>query len=224
MIGIKHSVAISAAVTLWCAASASGVTLGFEHISAQGGEGANSAFASGVGAQLFVDVTDEGGGQVRFTFRNEGPLQSVIEAVYFDDGTLLGIASVVNSPGETSFTQNGDGPDKVSPGDLPGGETLTIPFETTAEFLADADPSPAFNGVGPEQEVAIIFNLQGGGTFADVLAELDDGRLRIGMHVISMPDGESDAFVNNGVVIPMPAPAALGMAGLAPLALLRRRR
>jgi len=224
MFRIKGSIAIGAAVTLWCASSAAGVTLGFEHISAQGGDAANSAFASGVGAQLFVDVADEGGGQVRFTFRNTGPLQSVIEAVYFDDGTLLGIASVVNTPGETSFTQDGPGPDKATPPDLPGGDSMDDPFVVTASFLADADPAPSDNGVGPDQEVAIIFDLKSGKSFNDVLDDLNDGSLRIGMHVISMPDGESDAFVNNGVVIPLPAPAALGMAGLAPLALLRRRR
>jgi hypothetical protein len=44
-------------------------------------------------AQLTVDVTDPGGGQVLFTFSNSGPDDSSITDVYFDDGSLLDIAS-----------------------------------------------------------------------------------------------------------------------------------
>ena len=67
-------------------------------------------------AQLFVDVTDAGGGQVLFTFSNLGPASSSITDVYFDDGSLLAIALVSNSPG-VDFSQ------LASPANLPGGAT-----------------------------------------------------------------------------------------------------
>jgi len=162
-------------------------------------------------AQIAMDVTDEGGGQVRFTFTNSGPAASSIEGIYFDDGTLLGIASIVSGPG-TSFSQG------ASPPDLPGGNTASPPFVTTAGFLADSDPPTSSNGVGPGETVAIIFDLQAGGTFADVLAELADGRLRAGIHVIAFASGGSESLVN----VPEPGTFVLAVLGFGALAARRR--
>jgi MYXO-CTERM domain-containing protein len=162
-------------------------------------------------AQVAMDVTDEGGGQVRFTFTNSGPAASAIEGIYFDDGTLLGIASIISGPG-TSFSQG------ASPPDLPGGNTASPPFETTAGFLSDSDPPTSGNGVGPGEVVAIIFDLQSGGTFADVLAELADGRLRAGLHVIAFASGGSESLVN----VPEPGTFVLALLGLGALAARRR--
>lgn len=179
-------------------------------------------------AQLFVDVTDIGGGQVLFNFRNTGPEPSVIKGVYFDDGALLSLASVINGTG-VSFTQ--DSIDPVSPPDLPGGNNLLPPFVTTALFLADAD-SPAGtngNGVDPYESVGIVFDLDDDPVvkmYSDVLSDLNNGDLRIGLHVGSFdPDGRdnSEAFVNNGVI---PAPGAILLAGIGIglVGWLRRRR
>jgi hypothetical protein len=50
-------------------------------------------------AQFTVEAFDLGGNQVLFTFNNSGPDASKISEIYFDDGTLLGIASVIDGPG-----------------------------------------------------------------------------------------------------------------------------
>src|SRR5262245_23051793 len=50
-------------------------------------------------AQMTVDVTDPGGNQIAFTFKNAGPAASSITDVYWDDGSLLGIAFITNTPG-----------------------------------------------------------------------------------------------------------------------------
>ena len=85
-------------------------------------------------AQLTVVVTDAGSGQVLFTFLNVGPDASSITDVYFDDGSLLGIASIDNSDSGVSFTE------LARPGNLPSANDASPPFVTTAGFSADSDP------------------------------------------------------------------------------------
>jgi hypothetical protein len=113
---------------------------------------------------------------VLFTFNNEGPLASSICDVYFDDGTLLGIASIINGAG-VAFSN------PATPADLPGGNTASPPFVTTANFPADSDQPVMENGVNPGEELGILFNLQGSHLYANTLAALESGDLRIGLHV-----------------------------------------
>jgi len=167
-------------------------------------------------AQFSVEATDLGGNQVLFTFANSGPSASLITDVYFDDGTLLGIAGLIDADDNYlgSFGDSGvDFSQGASPPNLPGGNT--IGFVTTAGFLADADPPPAFQGVDPGETLGVVFNLQGGGTFIDIVDELTNGDLRIGIHAQAFPGGGSESFVN----FPIPEPGtalllALGLAGL----------
>jgi len=164
-------------------------------------------------AQIAMEVTDEGGGQVRFTVTNTGSDASSVEGIYFDDGTLLGIASIIDGPG-TSFMQG------ATPPDLPGGNMASPPFVTTAGFLADSNPPTSGNGVQPGEWVAIIFDLQAGGTFADIVAELGTGALRAGVHVIAFAGGGSESLVS----VPEPGTAVLVLLGLGALARPRGRR
>jgi hypothetical protein len=144
-----------------------------------------------VSGQLAVEVTDAGAGQVAFTFTNSGPLASSITDVYFDDGTLLGIASVTNGTG-VDFSQG------ASPGELPGGSAIS--FQTTAGFSADSNPPTQPMGVNPGETLTITFNLINGMTFADTIAAIEqatgDGSLRIGLHVQGLSDGQSESYVN----------------------------
>jgi hypothetical protein len=175
----------------------------------------NSATDCATGsAQLAVDVTGgPGGGQVSFTFTNSGPAASSITDIYFDDGTLLGIATITNGSG-VSFSQG------ASPGNLPSGNLATPPFVATSGFTADSDPPAQPNGVNPGETVTITFDLQPGGTLQDVLDELADGTLRIGVHVQGFAYGGSESFVNT----PLPEPGTLALLGVGVLGLGRAGR
>lgn len=175
-------------------------------------------------AQLAVDVTSYSGNQVLFTFTNTGSAQSTISEIYFDDGTLLGISSLIDKDNGVGGDPNVDFSPGGNPPNLPGGNNIFPAFQVTAGFLADADnPAPTW-GVSPGQWLGIVFNLQSGGTYGDVLAELANGDLRIGMHVINFANGGSESFVNNPFVVPLPAAVWLLGSGLLGLGAIGRRR
>lgn len=198
------------------APSASALTLNFSCITNN-----NATDCATAEAQLSVTLSDLGGGQVLFSFANAGPGASSITDVYFDDGTLLGIAGLIDADDNAlgpfgdagvDFTQG------AAPPELPGGNT--IGFVTTAGFLADSDPPAQPNGVNPLETLGVVFNLAGGGTYADILAEIASGELRIGIHVQGFAGGGSESLVN----VPEPGSALLIGLGLATLASRRVRR
>lgn len=150
-------------------------------------------------SQLQVTVSGPAISQALFTFTNVGAASMSLADVHFEDGSLLGIASIVNGAG-VSFSQF------ASPQNLPGGNA--IGFVTTSGFSADSDPPVQPNGVNPGETLGILFNLQAGRTFSDVNSDLASGELRIGVHVQGYSNGGSESFVNLASPVPE-APASL---------------
>jgi hypothetical protein len=216
-------------ITFMCGVVEALPTYSFTHI-VEPGDGLTQQADGDIGeAQLFVELFDLTT-QVEFHFTNTGPAACSITDVYFDNGTLLGIASIDNSSTGVSFSQ------LASPGDLPGGNNLVPPFVTTTGFSADSDPPAQPNGVNPGEYLGIIFDLQLGGIFQNIIDELATGELRIGIHVQGFASTGSEAFVNNGIVngngngnggngkIPAPGAVLLSSIGLGFVSWLRRRK
>ena len=191
-------IGLSVCLMSFAAAQAATTTLGFYCITA------NNAGNCAIGeSQMTVKISDPVPGEVLFHFKNlAGGSASSITDVYFDDGSLLALASVENGP-FVNFSQY------ASPPNLPGGSSINPPFVTTAGFLADSNPPVQPNGVNPGEWLKIKFTLQSFRTYADVISELTDGSLRIGIHVQGFAGGESASFVNN----PVPVPAAVWLFG-----------
>lgn len=152
---------------------------------------------------VLVAAVDDNATQVSFTFYNQGGVQSSITDVYFDDGTLLDMASIDNGSG-VAFSQY------ATPHNLPGGNLINPPFVTTKGFSADSDSPVLANGVNntanSSEWVTITFDLLSRKTLADTIAAFVSGDLRIGLKVQGYANGQSESFVSTSGQHPNPHP------------------
>lgn len=161
---------------------------------------------------LYVEVSNKGADQIDFSFYNESSIDSSIARIYFDDdaGSLLDIANIVGLG--TSFSQS------AAPGNLPGAKLLDPPFEATKELGVSGESPPPENGINPGEWAIITFDLTNGGTFEDVINGLNTGILRIGVHVIDLPNDL------RGSAIAVPEPGTLMLLGTVGLIALTRKK
>lgn len=176
---------------------------------------------------------------IRLAFFNRGPEAMSITAIYIDDGHIVAWAetSAITASAGVSFDQS------ASPGNLPGAENLVPNFGPATEgFFAPSDSNApvSHNGIDNSNEyLELRFQLllDGSGDqlgYGDVISDILNGRLRIGIHVQGFVSEGSESLVNStnlpgvgsGVV---PEPTALLVwsllgGGAAAGASLRRRR
>lgn len=164
---------------------------------------------------IYVEVTeDEDDDKVRFEFHNDSDLLSSIKSIFFEDGVLDGIAGFEFGE-DTLFEET------TNAANFPAGKSLSNDFETA--YSADAIPPAPFTGIGPGEELTVIMDLDEGADFADLLVQLDDKSLRIGVHVIALPDGSSFSAVSDSPCA-IPEPATILILGIGSLCLIRKKK
>jgi hypothetical protein len=171
-------------------------------------------------AQLTVDVSNPGNGKVDFAFHNIGLEASSITDVYWDDDNLLSFLSITDTPG-VEFSQG------ANPGNVPGASGASPKFHATRGLTSDSEPPTMPNGVNPGEVLLIRLKLRNGNTYADAIQDLEDGSLRIAIHVQGFTSSGSESFVNAPVQTePIPEPGTLSLvaAGTLALTIARRRR
>jgi hypothetical protein len=139
--------------------------------------------------------------------------------VYFDDlsSQLLAPPPIITSSAGVSYSAN------CQPPNLPGGETVDPDFVNT--YCAQSNSPQSHNGVQPGEWVQIAYTLVSPATFDSVIAALDAGTYRVGVHVTAFADGGSVSGINNPPTgVPEPTTLLLVSGGLGLLSLTRRRR
>lgn len=209
---------VGAAVAITTAtAIADSVAISFMRITSNAAENVELQFVS-----VLSTVTGQPG-MVDFTFTNNVGTASSISEIYFDtsDSPSEFASGAILLEIGTNFSFGG-----ANPSNLPGGNTLTTPFNATELFSSGAVGNPV-NGINTSSDsLTIRFTLSGSLMFADIVDAIESGALRIGLHVRSIgANEESDGFVNMPpVVVPLPSASMLGFAGLGVLVGRRPRR
>ncbi|MCK4913604.1 MAG: hypothetical protein KAS69_03275 [Planctomycetes bacterium] len=190
----------------------------------------NNAGDAAIGeAQMSVEVTKpfSGSEQTLFTFRNIGTESCFISDVYFFDGVLLEIASLIDADQATGglvgdpLVDFSEGADNASGFESSVIKKLVTGF--TYDNVGDADFDGSQTGVHPGESLGVLFTLIPDSTYDEVLAGLGSQEVIIGIHVQGYASGGSEKFINNGV-IPAPGAIVLGSIGVGFVGWLRRKR
>jgi hypothetical protein len=229
------------------------ITLNSSTDSASGGQFAITVWGGDSGTLnssltgLNTDVTLSTN-QALFVITSTAALASSITDVYFQDGTLLALASTYVG-GDSAFSQGG------KPSDLPGGNNIVPSFVTTESWSENADKPPPADGVDESGDaLGVLFSLQSSYGYSDVVTALNNGiseprnvwnpdgsdksggdlGLRVGIHVQAFPDGQSESFIDwssdkgaGPLIVGVPAPPSailLGVGGLVLVGLSWARR
>lgn len=197
----------------------------------------NSVDPGGIAATLslevdYYDTIDIGNEDYRdrvlFTFINDGPVTSTysITDIYFEDGTLLELATIFDrtlDPSNPAYAGL-DFDQPVSPGNLTGWSTLDPKFYATDEFTVDSEsPGILANGVNTGESLGLLYTLQENKNFDNVIEAIELGftnpdpgptprySLRIGIRVQGIgPLDRSDTLI----LTPEPASLLLGSIGI----------
>jgi hypothetical protein len=206
LVTVSFSAIAIATASIAATPEAHALTFGFGNIA--GGDTVGDSLAGGFG----MEVTDAGDGNVLFQIFNKTNAANFIAQVYFDDASPSLLSNPVVNTGNV-----GNVLFEVDNGTLPQGNNLTPPFVESFGFdRVTGGPGNEGNvrGVQTGETLGIRFT----GNFANVIAALNSGDLRTGIHVQGIEPNSSDAYVS------IPTPALLPAGAMSLISVLRKRR
>ena len=174
-------------------------------------------------SQIVIDVIDN---TTSALFKVSGITGNALSAFYIseaywdDNGGLFSAISIDSSSNGQNNSVVSWKTTGVTPPNLPSGNTANPTFDGTGGLKAAANnPSPT-NGVGINEFVQFKLTYTNGTSFADVISDLKDGSLRLGLHVQGHNTGGSETYVAGGCkgddcgdggsgIDPVPVPASL---------------
>jgi hypothetical protein len=159
---------------------------------------------------LFALIMEGDSGQVIFEFHNGSQMQSSISSIYFEDYGLDKVDDIQSAEG-IFFKKD------KKPSNLPGGGALDPDFDTA--FSIAATSPPAFHGIEPGEQLIVTVNLDHGTTYSDIISGLIDGSVRVGMHVIALPEGSNFSAVSEA-----PEPATMALLGFGSMILIKKSK
>ena len=197
---VKSLLAIAGVAALSAVSAAPASAFNFSNIN--GGDTVGDAYANNLG----FNVINQGGSVFFdiFNYGNAAAPSMFISKVFFDDnGYLSGPwVNANNNVGQVGFSGG------ASNDQLPQGGNS---FTTNYAFSSN-------NGAGN------VFGIQGGeklqlaftGNYNNIVAALNNGDLKIGLHVQALPNGASDSYISsNGNTENTPEPLTMLAAGAA---------
>jgi len=194
------------------AAQAQAATFNFSCITSNGAGTCDTAEA-----QMMLDVTDNGLGQVLFEFTNndvglDTDYSAIIGEVYFYDGIYLDTTTTIINGADVNFV------DGANPANLPG-----YGFTALSVFAAaDVDKNTADGVAVGDGSLGILFDLLADVDFNDVIAAMNSGDLVVGIHAKAL--GDDDISESLITVVPVPAAVWLFASGLIGLVGVARKR
>ncbi|SKA72550.1 hypothetical protein SAMN02745704_00434 [Paucidesulfovibrio gracilis DSM 16080] len=194
---------------LLAAGPARAATMGFEAV--------EGLFPTG---SIFMDV-DGNDDAATFTLRNTG--DGAITAIYFDWGAMAGLfgdpSNVDDSlPGVTYTDSQGDWY-SATPWNMPGGAGLDDPFVADFGLGPQHRGGVPNNGIGEAEFLSVTWNLAGL-DFQTLLNAMNNGEIRVGLHVQSLADGSSASGIS---ATPIQGTLLLLSSGLLGLLVFRHR-
>lgn len=196
---IKFVLAFALGVSLMFSGFAYGdadLTLGLDRISN------NSTIGDAIGDQINIEVFDASP-SLQFLVSNLGPDASIVVRFYWKD-----------SPNYLDFS------------------TLTVPtgwepFVSGDNVGARTSIPRAANGLGPGEMASFYVDYASGANFASFLNALQTGELEMRVHIRGIDGALRETYravvAEDNAIVPLPAPFALSMVGMACVAAAHRR-
>jgi len=171
---------------------------------------ANGLYADSDDIDVFFELTEDSDGFFDFSFHNDSLVDCAVARIYFDSGSPMDFVGLTEAAG-SDFEQF------ATPWNLPAGRELEPDFITDTSLSFGSTPPVPHNGIYPGQWLQITLDAKGS-SFEQLTSALNNGDIRAGVHIISMPDGSSESAVS------IPEPITIVLISVGALTILKKRR